>query len=30
LIIAPYLFGDEIEKAAIELGWSKEAIFSLK
>lgn len=30
LIVAPYLHGDSIEKAAIELGWSKESIFRLK
>jgi 2-polyprenyl-3-methyl-5-hydroxy-6-metoxy-1,4-benzoquinol methylase len=30
LMVASYLHGDVIEKAAIELGWSKEAIFRLR
>jgi len=30
LIIAPYLYSDAIEKAAIEYGWEKEAILKLK
>jgi ubiquinone/menaquinone biosynthesis C-methylase UbiE len=30
LIIAPYLFGDEIERAAIALDWSPEAVLRLK
>ena len=29
LIIAPYLHGDAIEKAAIEQGWTKESIYRL-
>jgi len=30
LIIAPYLYGNEIEKSALEMGWSKEAIYRLR
>ena len=30
LVVAPYLHGDIIEKAAIDMGWQKEAIFRLR